>query len=522
MNSAVALLEIFETNQWERIPPEVTTAEGHTLNTTGEDWFFPYTIASGVAKFSKIKNEFVRLALQLYCVDRARTVSTHAATAVFQDAWQMVLTRPETTEVLAENFQEGMISLFRNAIKLARQERQLWRMYRPIRWYVWCSENYAELGFCEVFALELDSISIPGNPKGVAVRNEDIDKGPLSRGLELQQLINAMEYSTNGSLIQLQERSALALFIAHGRNPANLAQLLETDLVNITPDSKTPTWVLYYPRIKKRLKDPRDDMKQVPIPTKYAEYLLEMIAAGKSIDCTVTVSGELVSLPRPMFINEKTNSAAQKSGRLDQVYNYTTFGITSLLRSFVRRHRIKSPITKRPLIISARRLRYTLATNLVLDGVSRRELAEILDHSDLQHVQVYFDLASGIVEHIDKALVDFFARFLKYFRGRIIRVGEEAVNSGDASKIIPCMDVGEDVGVCGENDLCGLYPPYSCYKCPKFQAYEEADHESVFEFLFQKRARAIDIGDSRIAVQLDEILYAVKQVALLCKGGQEI
>ncbi|WP_122454534.1 tyrosine-type recombinase/integrase [Pseudomonas viridiflava] len=520
MNNALAIKELFDIFQWEQIPAEVTTAEGYALHTTGADWYFPTTLRSEISRFSNIKNESARLSLQLYCVDRARTISSHAGQVMFMDVWYVILKRPEAEKALSDDFKEGLIGLFQSALKSTREDRQLWRMYRPIRWYIWCSENYPEIGFCEAFALELDSISIPGNPKGESVRSEHIDKGPLSRGLELQQLINAMAHSTDSSLKQLQERAALALFIAHGRNPANLTQLLETDLVNLTPNSSVPTWVLNYPRIKKRLKHPRDDMKQVPIPTEYAEYLQAMIAAGRSIECSVMVGGELVLLPRPMFINEKTNLLAQKSGRLDQFYNYASFGITELLRSFVRRHEIISPLTQRLLIISARRLRYTLATNLVLDGVSRRELAEILDHSDLQHVQVYFELASGIVEHLDKALLGFYARFLKYFRGRVVREGEAIINAGDASKIIPCMDVGEEVGVCGQNDLCRLYPPYSCYKCPKFQAYAEADHESVFEFLFSKREKAISAGHSRIAVQLDEILYAVKQVVTLCEESK--
>lgn len=519
MSAAFAVQELFEVHQWESIPAEVTTAEGYVLSTVGPDWYFPYTLSSGsTGHFSKIVSFHAKLALQLYCVDRVRTVSTHAGMVMFQDVWQVVLSRPEAVSISNGDFKNSLISVFQNALKTARSEQQLWRMYRPIRWYIWCSENYAELGFCEAYALELDSIILPGNPKGEAVRNEHVDKGPLNRGLELQQLINAMERPTDRSLKQLQERAALALFIAHGRNPGNLSLLLEEDLVNLTPESEISTWVINYPRIKKRLKNPRADMKVVPIPTQYAEYILELIAAGQSIDCSAQVDGKKVSLPRPMFINTSQNTSAHNAGRLDQLFHYATYNVTDLLRSFVRRHQIMSPLTRRLLIISARRLRYTLATNLVLDGVSRRELAELLDHSDLQHVEVYFELAEGIVEHLDKALVGFYAEFLKYFQGKVVHPGDVVKNVDDPSKLIPCMDVNEDIGVCGKDSLCGLYPPYSCYKCPKFQAYAEADHQAVYEFLFQRRTRVLEAGNSRIAVQLDEILYAVKQVVLLCES----
>jgi hypothetical protein len=152
----------------------------------------------------------------------------------------------------------------------------------------------------------------------------------------------------------------------------------------------------------------------------------------------------------------------------------------------------------------------------VLDGISRRELAIILDHSDLQHVEVYFELAGQVVEHLDKALFGFYAKLVSYFRGRIIGGNDEAINGDDAGKLIPCVEVNADVGVCGLDSLCHLYPPYSCYKCPKFQAYADANHEAVFDHLFEKREAALRAGDVRIAVQLDEILYAVQQVIQLC------
>ena len=520
MQAALAVEKLFEINQWEPVPAEVTTAEGYILNTLGADWHFPYSLSSGnKGAFSKIKSQYAKSALQLYCVDRVRTVSTHAGMVMFNDVWQIILSRPEAQNDLDHNFKDSLIAIFQDALSEGRKNRNLWRLYRPIRWYVWCSENYAEFGFCEAFALELDSVTLPGNPKGEAVRNEDIDKGPLDRSLELQQLINAMEAPTDGSLQQLQERAALALFIAHGRNPANLAQLLEEDIVNLTPDLDVQTWVIRYPRIKKRLKDPRADMKEVPIPKSYAEYILELIKGSQGIECSVKIGGERVLLPRPMFINQWTNKNASTSGRFDQLFNYSTYGITDLLRSFVRRHNIFSPLTNRLLVISARRLRYTLATNLVLDGISRRELAEILDHSDLQHVDVYFELAEGIVCHLDKALVDFHSNFLQYFKGTVVQSGDKVINAGNPSKLIPCMDVSKDIGVCGQDSLCALYPPYSRYKCPKFQAYAEADHEAVYNFLFTKRQQAIDAGSSRIAVQLDEILYAVRQVVIMCQGA---
>lgn len=70
--------------------------------------------------------------------------------------------------------------------------------------------------------------------------------------------------------------------------------------------------------------------------------------------------------------------------------------------------------------------RYTLATNLVKDGATQRQLAQILDHTDLQHVQVYFDLAGNIVELLDKALIGPYAQMLRFFKGDFIMPGQKA------------------------------------------------------------------------------------------------
>lgn len=514
--SGETLSGLFELHQWERVPDYIVTAENHVMDTSRDIWDIPYTLlGNSTLRFTQIKSSFARTALKLYCMDRARTVSSHAALAVFNDCWQVVFL-PDKIGTLDSNddIKENLKKNFDRALAKAKKDRQLWRMYRPIRWYVWCAENHSELGFCEDYAFELNSIQIPGNPKGEAVKNEDVDKGPLHRTLELQQLINAMQLATDGSLRQLQERAALALCISHGRNPANLALLLEKDLVNLTPESDTATWIVRYPRIKKRLKNPRDDMREVPISALYAGYILDLIQANREVDCRI----DGVALEdKPLFLNVNQNGAAIKCGRFDQAFNYPTSGITSLLRSFVRRHNIVSPLSNLPLILSGRRLRYTLATNLVIDGISRRQLAFVLDHSDLQHVEVYFSIARDIVAHLDKALEGYYKEALKFFRGKVVGSNEEAVNAGDNGKVIPYFETHEDVGVCGKSSLCSLSPPYSCYICPKFQAYLDADHESVYEHLMVQRTATIRMGNKKMAEQLDEIIYAVAEVVDICK-----
>src|ERR1700693_2988323 len=107
-------------------------------------------------------------------------------------------------------------------------------------------------------------------------------------------------------------------------------------------------------------------------------------------------------IPKPIFINRNQNSVAIATKRWSDAYNMTSAHICELVQDFVKRHNIISPLTGTLLHITVRRLRYTLASNLASEGISRSELARILDHSDTQHVHVYFEIAGNIVTHLDK------------------------------------------------------------------------------------------------------------------------
>ena len=74
-----------------------------------------------------------------------------------------------------------------------------------------------------------------------------------------------------------------------------------------------------------------------------------------------------------------------------------------LLVDFVVRHQIISPITGELLHITARRMRYTFATDMVDMGLSKAELAIALGHNDTQNVRVYYDIGARIVPHLKKA-----------------------------------------------------------------------------------------------------------------------
>jgi len=520
--------KLISQNGWLDIPDKIATREGYSVNTSGDNWSIPYVVRDhSKINFGKIAQESLRWCTKRYVLEKLKVTSSHAGYSSFTHVWTEFLQHQKAHGLIGNithnDLKSKLIGLVEASISKARSDHRLWALYRPIQWYLWCADNYPELGFCQAYALELDGMSIPGNPKGEAVKLEDPDRGPLHRSVELPLLVDAMRSDKSQKLEHLQQKAAVALSIALGRNPANLTYLRETDLVNVTPELDESCYIIKMPRIKKRQINPRDDLLEEHLDPEFAGYIKQLIKANRSISTTIKIDGGMVEIEKPLFINPRKNRAAMSAGMYQDCYNMTSEGISNLLRAFVKRHIIVSPLTDELLHISTRRLRYTLATGLAAEGISKRELARILDHTDTQHVQVYFELAGNIVEHLDKATAKGFAKYLNYFKGKVIDDDSEAVNGDRDDKHLAFIDETNpadqtEIGVCGENAVCHLDPPYSCYICPKFQPYRHADHEHVLERLLADRdTRMKKYENARLGIQLDQVIVAVAQVAEQCK-----
>lgn len=507
---------------WEAIPRSVVSGEGHVVDTSGLKWWMPNVSGKSLLlNFTRVKNPNFRYALMRYCYYTIKRTSGVYAHRIFQDCYRfLLLPYSDFNKEYIKDFEQELIGVYERMISTTRRDHKLHMVYAPKIFYLWGCQYLSELGFNEDYGSVLEQLKIPGGPKGEAVKSEDVEAGPLHRIYELQPLYNAVQSSICSNTIELEQRAALALFIAHGRNPANLCWLRESDLINVAPGLDEPCWIIRYPRIKKKLVNPRDDFVEVQLPDEFAPYIQALIAANRKVLAS-SLSKEKKDFDRPLFFNHSGNPAAIASGYSETYFNYSSDYFTDLIQDFVARHQLVSPLTNSLLHVTPRRLRYTLATNLVRDGASQRQLAQILDHTDTQHVQVYFDIAGDIVDLLDKALIGPYAQMLQFFKGNFIMPGHEALNEDDEGKHIPFFQTEDapdvDLGVCGKHSLCTLHPPYSCYKCPKFQAYINADHQSVLTYLLDERDKKVRFADKRIAGQMDEIIYAVAQVVEKCK-----
>lgn len=503
----------------------IITREGSIVDISGDEWHLPYAYyANASIDFGKIKNLSIKKALKHYISSSLRLTSAHAGYSNFKVVTLEVMKFFDDDMAMTSSNEQALIEAFEVAISTARKEHRLWALYRAVEWYKWSFKNYPELGFSELYTRQLSGMSIPGNPKGQAVRMEDPEGGSFDHTLELPLIIDALRSDSSSSFTHFQERAAVALSIAFGRNPANLTCLRESDLSKLSPfDPDDPCYVLKMPRIKKRQLNARDDYIEEYLDPLFGKIIEDLILANKDLELAYNFRNYAKPSERPIFINISGNSAAKKSNSFDEVFNMTSADISGLLRSFVLRHKIISPITGSLLKVSTRRFRYTLATGLASEGISMMELARILDHTDTQHVEVYYDTRSNIVTHLDKASVSQFSKYIALFKGSVINSDDEAINGDVDEKHLLFIDEEfpdkqTEIGVCGELGICHLDPPFSCYLCPKFQPYRSANHEHVLDSLIEDREQRLKkYENARLGIQLDDVMLAVSNVITLCK-----
>ena len=523
------LKEFISDPEWYSVPSEIISREGIEIDTSTNVWDLPIVTQKGSLNFERVKSYGLRWSMQKYLIDQIERISSISGLNYWNDFSRLIIANENEYKLVEadsiEVFKERLISLMGKIIAKAKSEQNLWGLYRTIQWYIWCSESFSEIGFCPIYAQELEAMRIPGNPKGEGVRGDNPDKRPLDRSLELPLLIKALKEDSCKEFHCLQEKAAMALTIAFGRNPSNLTYLKESDLSNITQNHGKPCYTLRIPRTKKRLINARDDFTEEFLIEDLALIVKELIDANKAIDTRIEIDGKMVEIERPIFLNKDKNSGAINSKQFEFSFNMTTPKQTKLIKDFVERHKIISPLTKELLYITTRRLRYTLACGLAAEGMSKRELARVLDHTDTQHVHVYYEVANAIIEHLDKATAKGFAKYLDLFKGKIIDNDDEAINGDRDDKRLSFTNESNpkdqsEIGVCGKDKICHLDPPYSCYLCPKFQPYRHADHDHVLRCLLADREQRMEKYEkARIGVQLDQVIAAVAQVAKICSKG---
>lgn len=360
-----------------------------------------------------------------------------------------------------------------------RSEGRLWRFVRIRSWYSYCADTWQYEGFSAEFCLTLFKIPIPQNPSGLNVHSLEPDVGPLS-AQEIHALNVALAADTCLEHRSVQERAALRLCMAFGRNPRSFCLLLESNFYNVLGNisQEDEGWLVDMPRIKKSgTRHGRHKTTKLYCQREVMESVLALIKANDELGlhkCTT----------RPLFVNLEILSSTDMSYTLTEL-SMNSMVFADLLRTFVSRLNVPSRVAGKLLHLTPRRLRYTLGTLCARMGMSRSELAFLLDHSNTKSVRVYYSYSSDMVEAIDKAIGDSGGELLAFFNNPVARNKEK--DEGKMRRVIilvpgtdvtPSMNSEDDEsGECRrKTDSCGLDIPLSCYGCPKHEPFFEGPH----------------------------------------------
>ncbi|MGF6634894.1 tyrosine-type recombinase/integrase [Paraburkholderia sp. MM6662-R1] len=508
---------------------QIVDRDGRTMDLSGVVWKFNVPTQKSSFDWSRLAggNIIVIYALRLWTQQllkqqsaKGTLVNIHAVANALQGQVGRTQTSKRVNQLWhsmcdiedAQELADALRVLLRSAIETLRATKRMEDFYRLRQWYCRSSDLLACLGFDEEFALELDRVSVPGRDSGVAVELEDEESGPLW-DVEVSVLQHAILDDHSSEREHVMQRAAVALGLAFGRNPSNYCLLREEDLKNALAGFKVPPeWVLSIPRIKKPGIGPRAAFIDERIDERLVQIIQDLIDRNRVIDCG--------QFPRPLFMRATPDPWFDETGVSEYKYHLPIDEYRSLLSRFVNRLDLKSPRTNQRLFITPRRLRYTFATMMVERGVAKRTLAAMLDHSDTQHVQVYYSLkGKRLTRILDRAAALRLGPLMKLFKGRIVESAADSTNGEKPEKTVTFFGAEHvvdpvDIGGCGKKKNCQLDPPFTCYCCPQFEPFVEADHNAVLTELLSTREERRKKYSLQIAIQIDDVIYAVCEVIM--------
>jgi integrase len=390
------------------------------------------------------------------------------------------------------------------AITKARAECKDWHFHYIRKWYAWC-EDQGLLGFSGEVASRLYQLKINKNASGEKVMTRDVNDGPLTSDEHF--LIRTAVKENKGSLV---DRVIIMLLLELGSRPVQLVQLEEQDFVKNIGPSGHKFYSLDVPRAKQReVGEP--SKKRRRISPELGQLIEELIERNHHI-----FGARGTQMPLLCIKSDKHKKLTEEL-RSRYEFHMKVVGLGQRVRGYVNSANVISPRTGKPLKLHARRLRYTYFTLLAEQGTSASHLAELADHSNDKSILIYVSSTSSTVDRLNAALgkdkhyIDVIVRFL----GSVIENSEGQSLDSVIEGATPTLKSLGGIGVCGANFLCELYPPLSCYVCPKFQAWIDGPHEKLLlelEAYVQQLVNRSKNRSDRIPHQLVDVIVAIRQL----------
>ena len=368
--------------------------------------------------------------------------------------------------------------------------------------YRWCTRKGFD-GFDQKVLDRIEDWKIGGNSKGRAVRSQDPDEGPLTEA-EVSAITAALKTARIENTVPLREQAALAVALAFGSNSGQFASMREEDVSPMLAEDNIAGWIVAVPRHKKGETHHRSSFRKRKLNGMFGEIVHDLIRWNQEH----SLGDDDV---RPLFRKVSTRQREM----LDDAWqiHITASAFNRLLKSGVASLGVLGRDGE-PLKVTCRRFRYTVATRMVRNGASKAALIDVLDHSDDQNVNVYWEIHSDIVDPLDDALSGALAPRAQALAG-IIRAESDAIRGKDPASrrylADPDTNQVEGIGNCGKFGFCGITAPTACYTCVKFQAWMDGPHLEVLEMLLRARAAREEMGlhPKMVGIE-DELIAAVR------------
>jgi integrase len=369
-------------------------------------------------------------------------------------------------------------------------------------------------GVTDDAAALLRDLRLKGNEKGVAVRTMDPVYGPFT-DIEQEAIQSALNDAFADGSIAEDSYLLAWLFMALGQRPSQFAALKVSDISGTLIDGEVH-YVLKVPRVKQRNTHPRAQLKERPLVSQIGKPLLEYAGRVKN-----TYEGRITDpLDAPLF------PCTNRPGKTTPGYEYHQTGasLSQKLRLTLQALKVQSERTGELLHISPVRFRRTYGTRAAQEGHGELVIAEMLDHSDTQHVGVYVASVPEIAARLDRAMAMELAPLAQAFKGVLISDEADATRHNDPASRIVDLRIDRSMkpmGSCGQHSFCGFNAPIACYTCTNFEPWLDGPHEAVLTQLLEKREQLLVTTDKRIAAVNDRTILAVAEVIQLCRDAKE-
>lgn len=293
------------------------------------------------------------------------------------------------------------------------------------RWYRFAEAAGFE-GFDADAAMMMDAMHV-GTPRtGTAVLRQDPEHGPLSNR-EYERLMSALWRARAERSLPLANIAAALLFATFGVNRENLMKLREADLTGRR--DRGGRRILSMPRIKKRAGNVFGTHKDRPLTAELEAVLEELVAENRSaFPLSRHPDGE--GAPRPLFMRPPSHWTWGPA-----LVNSQFFYLA--VADLPRELEVNGDDGER-LHLYPRRLRYTFATRHVAAGRSAEELQELLDHTSIECLMMYYNPRWDLVSRLDATLGPHLVEFAKMAQGsRPIPKFEATPTGADSSEVAP-------------------------------------------------------------------------------------